>query len=329
MNNTPTALIFFARPDVLQITFDAIKKAQPSQLFLIQDGPRLHHEQDLINIQKCRDIVSHIDWECEVFQNYATTNMGCGLRVYSGIKWAFEHTDRLLVIEDDCVPHLSLFPFATDLLERYKDDTRISIICGMNNLGVYDAVESDYFFSTSGSIWGWATWKRVWDAVDYEMGFMNNDYATPLVFKTDTKLERMGKNLVQQLRSNKKLSSWSYQLGMSMYLNNQLNIVPKRNMIANIGITMNSANSTDDMKYIPKAQRVLYNMTTYDVSFPLQHPQYVVNDLVFKRKLDRLMGDGFPLVRLYRQLETIYYRILEGQLGYLFTKIKQRIFKNA
>lgn len=327
LNDIPIAIIFFARPELLEITFAAIKQARPSQLFLIQDGARINNKTDLENIIRCHDIVNNIDWKCEVHKNYSEENLGCGMRIYSGLNWVFQYVDRLLIIEDDCVPTPSLFPFAAELLEKYKNDDRIGMICGMNNLGVYEEAPNDYFFTTSGSIWGWATWKRVWDKVEYNLEFLQDSYSTNIVFKTDSKLEPMGRTHLHNLKKGHKLSSWSYQLGMNMLLQNQINIVPKYNMISNIGLSENSANSVSEIRFIPKGMRRLYNMKTYTYKFPLKHPKYIVNDLEFKRKLDRLMGDGHPLVQWYRLMESMIYRIIGGDLKSIIKGFNRRFLK--
>ena len=57
-------ILFFNRPDHLQKVFDEVRKAQPSKLFLYQDGPR--GERDMAGIEACRRIVSDIVWDCEV-----------------------------------------------------------------------------------------------------------------------------------------------------------------------------------------------------------------------------------------------------------------------
>jgi hypothetical protein len=326
-NDIPVALIFFARPDLLEVTFAAIREAKPRQLFLIQDGARIANTTDLENIAKCREIVENIDWECKVYKNYSDINLGCGMRIYSGLSWAFQYVDRLLIIEDDCVPALSLFPFTAELLEKYKNEDRIGMICGMNNLGVYENTPNDYFFSTSGSIWGWATWKRVWDKVEYDLEFLNDKYATNIVFNTDAKLEPMGQVLSNTLKEGKKLSSWSYQLGMNILLQNQLNIVPKYNMINNIGMSEDGANSVSSLRFMPKGLRRLYYMKMYEYKFPLKHPKYVANDLDFKKKLDRVMGDGHPLIQLYREIESLIYRIVGGDFKSIKKGIKRRFNK--
>ena len=322
----PVALIFFARPDLLEITFEAVKVAKPNKLFLIQDGARINNEKDKVNIEKCRKIVDAIDWDCEVYKNYSEENLGCGRRVSSGIKWAFEQVDRLLVLEDDCVPAQSLFPFTAELLEKYKNDDRIGMICGMNNLGVYEEAPNDYFFTLSGSIWGWATWKRVWDNFEYNLEFLDDSYSTDLVFKTEKKLESLSDYITKNLKEGKKLTSWTFQLGMNMFLQSQLNIVPKHNLISNIGMAEDGANSVSSLKFMPKGLRRLYFMKTYTLKFPLKHPKYIVNDTEFKKKLDRLMGDGHSFVKFYRLLESITYRIIGGDFSSIIKGFKRRFF---
>ena len=69
-------ITFFVRPDTLQKVFDSVKEARPSTLLLWQDGPRPNRPDDLINIEKCREIVENIDWECTVYKNYHSHKIG-------------------------------------------------------------------------------------------------------------------------------------------------------------------------------------------------------------------------------------------------------------
>ena len=101
--NVPVAMIFFNRPDVFKKAFEAVRQVKPKKLFLIQDGARQNREDDVKNIEKCRDIVRNIDWECDVVRDYSDTNLGCGRRMYTGITNAFKTVDRLIIIEDDIV----------------------------------------------------------------------------------------------------------------------------------------------------------------------------------------------------------------------------------
>ena len=102
--------------------------------------------------------------------------------------------------------------------------------CGMNHLEIYDRVPNDYFFA-GGCCWGWATWKRVWDNMDYELSFLEDDYSMCCVeklFPYYRNAKKIGKERLQILQSGKKLSAWTYQAGMNSALQNQISIIPKK-----------------------------------------------------------------------------------------------------
>ena len=44
----------------------------------------------------------------------------------------FDNEDKGIIIEDDCVLRDSFYPFAEELLVRYKDDYRIGMIDAAN-----------------------------------------------------------------------------------------------------------------------------------------------------------------------------------------------------
>ena len=82
MNTLPPAqidvsvlILFFNRADVLEKVFAEVKKARPARLFLYQDGPR--GERDMPGILACREVVSQVDWQCEVHTMYQEKNYGC------------------------------------------------------------------------------------------------------------------------------------------------------------------------------------------------------------------------------------------------------------
>src|SRR5262249_21771261 len=95
---------------------------------------------------------------------------GCGRRISSGLKWAFDQVEEAIVFEDDTLPSQSFFPFCQELLERYRDDERIVHISG-NNYAPGQEITSRYRyrFSRYDHIWGWATWRRAFQNYDFEM----------------------------------------------------------------------------------------------------------------------------------------------------------------
>ena len=313
--DVPVALIFFNRPDTFEKVFDAVAKSRPSKLFLIQDGPRVGREDDVDNIRKCRDIIK-IDWKCEVHEDYSDQNLGCGKRVYTGLNNAFSIVDRLVIIEDDIVVSDDMLPFCSELLERYKDDQRIYSISCMNMLGQYERCPYSYLFTSSGGgISGWATWRRVWKEVDFNIGCVEDRYAmeTFELYKQPRLAGKYWRKLATKVhdsvKSGKKQTAWSYAFLMSTaFTQNRLAIVSAKNLIANIGLM--GVHSTDNKIYtVPRGVRPLYSTKTYKLNWPLSHPHYVVDDYIFSKKMQRIAGSGF-FTRYGRAVERRIYMLI-------------------
>ena len=300
---TPVLLIFFNRFEQFSEVFNAVKEVRPAELFLYQDGPRIG-KKDEIGIEKCRSVFSLIDWECKVHFWLREENCGCDPSEYLAQKWAFSNVEKCIILEDDDVPSRSFFFFCQEMLNKYENDDRFNIISGMNYFGNYSGQDSDYFFSTICSIWGWASWKRVVDEWDDMYQFLDDDS----VIKNITKMKKLTNveqviSASRQHRSSKK-AFYETILASQMFLNHRLNIVPRVNMISNIGIAETSTHSTDSIEKLPKGIRPVFNMRTYDIDFPLKEPKYIIEDFEYQRRVKRLLGWGHPAVCLYRGIES-------------------------
>ncbi|MBO7926574.1 hypothetical protein J5X91_09880 [Pseudoalteromonas sp. K222D] len=307
----PVLILFFVRPEQLNKVFEAIKEARPSKLYLFQDGPRAGNLEDISKIEECRKIVANIDWDCEVHRSYQSKNFGCDPSNYMAQKWMFSHEEYGMVFEDDSVPAQSFFPFCKELLEKYKYDTRMGMICGMNNLGTVESPYS-YVFSQSGSIWGWATWRRTVELWDENYSWLDDlDCLSKLQSSMDKELYNL---FIKSAKNHRQSGKAHYEsiLGAAIFLNNLLNIIPHKNMISNVGIASESTHAVDNIKKLPRGIRRLFFMKTYELDFPLKHPKYIQNDMTFKKNIDNLMGNGQPVKRLFRRLESFIYRLVRN-----------------
>lgn len=157
-----TAIVFliFNRPEETARTFAAIKAARPSTLLVVADGPRLDRAGEQELCARTRTVIDGVDWPCEVLRNFADANIGCGRRVSSGLDWAFSQVDEAVILEDDCLPDPSFFPYCDELLERYRTDERIMMVSGNNFQNGASRTWDSYYFSRLPHCWGWATWRR-------------------------------------------------------------------------------------------------------------------------------------------------------------------------
>lgn len=283
-NDVAVLLIFFVRDDVFSQTFEAVRQARPRKLLLWQDGARENRPNDIVGIEQCRKIAENIDWECEVYRNYQVRNWGCDPSTFYSHKWAFSIVDKCIILEDDCVPSQSFFPFCKELLDKYENDTRINRICGFNHQGITPDWPFDYFFSSTGSVWGWASWKRVADTWDEQYTFAEKD----IIMREYSNLrkDKAYKNIYKKMRRHKNLGRpfWESINTYARLLNGQLNIVASKNLISNVGIGENSTHCVCSANLLSGSEKRNFFGKTYNYEFPLTHPSYVF-DLVRYRKV--------------------------------------------
>lgn len=300
--DVPVLLLFHTRVDNFKQVFEQVKKARPSMLLCYQDGPR--NDKDLEGINECRQIVEEgVDWECTLYKNYLDHNDGCDPSGYNSRKWAFSIVDRLVILEDDCVPSVSFFQFCKEMLDRYEDDARISMITGINYEEQTINCPYSYFFSSDVAIWGWATWKRVFDKEEEHYDWIKDEYHSRLLQKL-LKERNERKSLFPMFTRHSQSGKAYFETIHIAYhlLNNCLSIVPAKNMINNVGFT-GGTHAVENFKYIPKGGRSLFTMKRYEIEFPLKHPKYVIDNLFYKDATDRLLARNRPFTTLYRRIE--------------------------
>ncbi len=225
--DVPVLILFFNRPQQLSQVFEQVRNARPSKLFLYQDGPRGEH--DLPGIKACREVTDQIDWDCKVHRMYQEKNYGCDPSEYISQKWAFSMVDKCIVLEDDDVPSVSFFTFCKEMLDKYEQDTRITMIAGFNNEEITPDVPYDYFFASTFSIWGWASWKRVIDQWDEHYTFLEDKFNMQQLEQL-IKERKFRKDFIYMCHRHKENNKAYYEtiFHASMLFNSGLAIVPTR-----------------------------------------------------------------------------------------------------
>lgn len=296
---TPILFIIFNRPDNTRKVFEAIRKIRPKKLYVAADGPRADKPADVQKIRETRAIINEVDWACEVKTLFRDENLGCGKGPAGGMSWLFSQEEYGIILEDDCVPDLSFFPFCEELLKRYQHDSRIMHIAGTNHNPTF-VRDNDYsyFFSQIGHMWGWATWRRAWDL--YDMTMKNFDEVTSKNYFKDLYpnylIREYMKKKFFETYSEKIVGVWDYQWEFTRLINSGLTIMPKNNLVHNIGFGADATHTFSDKNYFTDTE-------IREIDFPLQHPPFVIKDResenrhfnkmfrwVLKRKILSLIG---------------------------------------
>ena len=235
---SPILLITFNRPDHVRRVLSVIREIQPTVLFVFQDGPREGNNRDLEKCAEVRAIVNElVDWECELHSRYAECNYGCGAGPMTGISWFFSQVEEGIVLEDDCLPHPDFFGYCSELLDHYRNDSRVMYISST----LYDdrwKCEASYDFSHYMITGAWASWARAWKGFDLDLLTLNarrfRRHCKTLLYSTAEADWWYFKVLEIQWDKEKK-SYWDFQMQIHLFKNSGLTIHPAVNLVSNIG----------------------------------------------------------------------------------------------
>ena len=298
---TPVLLIVYNRPDTTKKVIDALRKVLPENIYIFCDGPKLNNSESKERVEAVHQVcLRGIDWSCNLETNFQNRNLGCKNGVKQAIDWFFSNVEAGIILEDDIVPIESFFTFCEEMLEFYKDDNRIAQICGLSR-GNDKYQNASYSFSRYPHIWGWATWSRAWQIYDDDMKGWEEIKKRNLLSELGNKKFSWYWTTYFNLVNDTDIDTWDYIWAYSVLTQNMLSVVPKNNLIANIGFNENATHTFNQDTVLPK---------TKPIDLPIEHPSNLMVD------------DSIPKNIQYQTMNTPQYR------ESILKRLKNKIMRN-
>lgn len=298
---TPVAFIIFNRPDTTERVFAEITKAKPPKLLVVADGPRIDKPGEAEKCTAARAIIDKVDWPCEVLTNFSETNLGCKNRVATGLDWVFEQVPEAIILEDDCLPDASFFRFCEELLIKYRNDDRVGIISGDNFQFGKKCGDASYYFSIYPHIWGWASWRRVWQYYDKKIADWEElDQDQWLKEKISNKWERPHWKEAFEGVCAEKIDTWDHQLTFTLWFKGKLTIIPNINLISNIGFGVEATHTKKINRYA--------NIQASTILFPLDHPNMISICEVADKNVSKKMFRPRLIKQVLKQIKKVLKR---------------------
>jgi hypothetical protein len=308
---TPVVLIAFNRPELLRRNLAVLRAVRPQQLFVVADGPRANRPDDVRLCSDVRALVADVGWPTDLRTTFAERNLGLEANVELGLDWVFGQVDRAIVLEDDCIPDPTFFPYCAELLDRYADNPRVWQLSGDNH-GVPRAMfgERSYDFSTWASVWGWATWADRWhrhravfprdharaaDRVDAVPRTADAVRTTPAESPPDALVTAAARRHFAEVATNSDgdARGWDHHWWVTVIANGGLSTTPAVNLIQNDGYGEGATHTRAAKPPAPAEP----------MPMPLVHPPEVALNPAVERELELILlrTDG-RLSRIARRL---------------------------
>jgi FkbM family methyltransferase len=232
-DDVPVALITYNRPKHTYEVLRALREHNIRNLYIFSDGPK--KEEDVEKIALIRKLARTINWtRPKIIEQ--KENVGLARNIVGAADHILAEHDRVIVLEDDCIPQKYFFHFMDFCLNRYKDNDKIFGISGYTvqipehilKRWPYDL----YFYPRIGS-WGWATWKSAWQ-------YREKDLKAACQKAQQMKIDiSQGGNdvpiMIEQFLAGKLKEVWTLNWVLSVYLHRGCYVYPTKSHVKNIG----------------------------------------------------------------------------------------------
>lgn len=225
--SSPILLILSNVQAALRPLSAIIKKFKYDQIFITHYGNNSLQEKKL---KEC------FDWNCKVERKTNLNYSSYSECVSSGMDWVFEHTDRVIIIGDDCLPSSAFFPFAEKMLDKYAENPDVMHISGSNPFGVTAPVLSNHFFSKIMLGGAWATWRDRWQKRHHSK---NNEITAQIssAMTSDFNGDNVSQMFARELGKVRayESTSWDFRWQYSILANNGFCVIPRVNLVQRMG----------------------------------------------------------------------------------------------
>lgn len=237
---TPVVVFVYARPDHTQRTIRSLAEnqgAQDKDLIIFADGPR--SERVAGRVREVREFVSTLadrQWFRSVQVRAHDENLGLARSVIWGVTDVLQTYDAVIVVEDDLQLAPDFLTFMDAALRFYARDETIWSISGFSpELPALASYDHSVYLAPRGSSWGWGTWRRGWELVDWGV----KDYpAFEWALRRRWAFNRGGRDLAAMLdaQMDGRIDSWAVRWCYSQHLHGMHTVFPTVSKVRNTGL---------------------------------------------------------------------------------------------
>ena len=170
MNLAPIVLFVYNRPYNTKLLLESLEQnylSKSSTLYIYCDGPKTNlNKNEIDKIQQVKDIIYKIKFCKKVIIVESPTNKGLANSVIDGISEILKIYEKIIVLEDDLILGTNFLEYMNISLNKYENESRVMQISAFQ-FPIIDENNKSFFLPVI-TTWGWGTWKRVWENVDFE-----------------------------------------------------------------------------------------------------------------------------------------------------------------
>ena len=237
----PIALFTYCRADHTHDVVESLlrnKEAAESDLYIFSDGPKTEEKRKAV--EENRAYIHTISGFKSIHIVEHEKNLGLANSLIAGITEVVNKYGCVIVVEDDLILSPYFLQFMNEVLEKYKDENKVSAITAY--CPIKDETLPETFFMRYFHCWGWATWKRGWELMNLD----TKDLLRKMRWKTkkfnlDGAINNYGMLYCQKVGL---VDSWYIRLYASFFLADKLTLFPGHSLVSNHGLDGSGTHSS-------------------------------------------------------------------------------------
>jgi hypothetical protein len=239
MNLAPIVLFVYNRPMHTKQTIEALQKnelASESQLYIYSDAAK--NAKATESVCKVREYIKTINGFKKTTIIEREKNLGLANSVIDGVTRIINKYGKIVVLEDDLITSPYFLKYMNDALDFYQNNKNIYSVTGFSFSTEFMNFPTnfidDVYLNIRPMSWGWATWKREWLGIDWEIKNFNDFLSSK---KRMNQFNKGGTDLAHMLKAqmNGQIDSWYIRWTYNAFLKGKYTIYPSVSFVNNIG----------------------------------------------------------------------------------------------
>ena len=242
-NLAPIVLFTYNRLPETKKTLFFLKRnvfAKDSNLFIFSDGGK--NREDQKEVLEVRNYLKTISGFKSVNITEREKKIGLAESVIRGVSEVINCYGKVIVLEDDLITSQNFLCFMNKVLNFYENFNEVFSVSGYTiSLEFSENYSFDVYASYRPFSWGWGTWKREWNTVDWKIKDFDNFVKNRNEIRD---FNRGGFDLSRMLKKQQRgeIDSWAIRYAYSQYKQNKFSICPKISKVRSIGFGIKGTN---------------------------------------------------------------------------------------
>lgn len=236
-------ILAYARPITLEKIIEICIDSNAKEIFVVVDGPK-NFEKIKTNQAEIFKILDHFKSK---YKNLSvvkfTKNYGCSATLLASCDWVFSKVEKLIILEDDCVPTSDLFDFAEDTFEIIMNRADIWLGCGSQFYRSSVVIDKNQLSSYPLN-WGWFTTREKWLYITEQIKLLSDQKIKIKHLKYGNFIERNFWESAVRRAVIGHTDVWDSLLLILMRARGAKSVLPPLSLITNVGDDEYAVNTT-------------------------------------------------------------------------------------